>query len=185
LHNRKSQHWKFVPMQDCNQVQPPLPDVWQEVAIAALLAGWLEQKLLGTTITSATTTSRCTTRNGFCSVAGGLCQTKLSCTTVTSLSTTSWCMTWSSLGGFLLVAFQDECTWREIIQFVWCGHPGARNDKHVARIDPAVADLLYDIGWLRWRCKKLQMVEKIPSEPAPDSWWWVSPVALPLVPGEV
>jgi hypothetical protein len=47
------------------------------------------------------------------------------------------------------VAYQVVCTSRKFIQSVSCGHPGARNDKHIARTDPSVTDLLYGNGWLR------------------------------------
>ena len=51
--------------------------------------------------------------------------------------------------GYPSVAYEVVCTARKFIQSVSQGHPGARNDKHIARTDPAVTDLLYGNGWLR------------------------------------
>jgi hypothetical protein len=69
--------------------------------------------------------------------------------------------------GFPLVAYEVVCTAQKFIQSVSQGHPGARNDKHIARTNPAITDLLFGNGWLcpkNWevtnnaigRCKVLQ-----------------------------
>ncbi len=67
------------PLNNNFDTQPPLPGVWQEVAIAWLLAGRPPEQfslLLCTTNTSTTTTSCCMTRSGYHSIAGELSQTK-------------------------------------------------------------------------------------------------------------
>jgi hypothetical protein len=51
--------------------------------------------------------------------------------------------------GFPSLAYQVVCTSRKCIQSVSFGHPGSRNDKHIARTDRAITDLLYGNGWLR------------------------------------
>jgi Plant transposon protein len=40
--------------------------------------------------------------------------------------------------GFPSIAYEVICTSRKFIQSVSPGHPGSRNDKHIARTDPAV-----------------------------------------------
>jgi hypothetical protein len=54
--------------------------------------------------------------------------------------------------GYPSVAYEVVCTPRKFIQSVSQGHPGARNDKHIARTDPAITDLLFGNGWLRSKC---------------------------------
>lgn len=46
------------------------------------------------------------------------------------------------------VAYEVVCTSRKFIQSVSCGHPGARNDKHIARTDAAIMNLLCPHDWL-------------------------------------
>lgn len=49
---------------------------------------------------------------------------------------------------FPSVAYEVVCTNRKFIQSVSCGHPGARNDKHIARTDKAITNLLSPHDWL-------------------------------------
>ena len=46
------------------------------------------------------------------------------------------------------VAYEVVCTSRKFIQSVSCGHPGSRNDKHIARTDAAIMNLLEPNDWL-------------------------------------
>jgi Plant transposon protein len=46
------------------------------------------------------------------------------------------------------VAYEVVCTSRKFIQSVSPGHPGSRNDKHIARTDPAIMNLLNPNHWL-------------------------------------
>jgi hypothetical protein len=57
--------------------------------------------------------------------------------------------------GFPSVAYEVICTARKFIQSVSCGHPGTRNDKHIAKTDPSVMQLLENNSWLNsraWHC---------------------------------
>jgi hypothetical protein len=54
--------------------------------------------------------------------------------------------------GYPSVAYEVVCTPRKFIQSVSQGHPVARNDKHIVRIDPAITDLLFGNGWLLSKC---------------------------------
>ena len=57
--------------------------------------------------------------------------------------------------GYPSIAYEVICTSRKFIQSVSCGHPGSRNDKHIARTDTAVMELLQGNGWLHsqsWEC---------------------------------
>jgi Plant transposon protein len=57
--------------------------------------------------------------------------------------------------GYPSIAYEVICTSRKFIQSVSPGHPGSRNDKHIARTDPAVMQLLQGNGWLQsqsWEC---------------------------------
>lgn len=49
---------------------------------------------------------------------------------------------------FPLVAYEVVCTSRKFIQSVSWGHPGSRNDKHIARTDAAIMNLLEPNDWL-------------------------------------
>jgi Plant transposon protein len=49
---------------------------------------------------------------------------------------------------FPSVAYEVVCTSRKFIQSVSCGHPGSRNDKHIARTDAAIMNLLSPQDWL-------------------------------------
>ena len=56
--------------------------------------------------------------------------------------------------GFPSIAYEIICTSRKFVQSVSCGHPGARNDKHIVRTDESVMQLLEGNGWLHskaWR----------------------------------
>ena len=46
------------------------------------------------------------------------------------------------------VSYEVVCTARKFIQSVSPGHPGSRNDKHIARTDPAIMNLLEQNHWL-------------------------------------
>jgi hypothetical protein len=46
------------------------------------------------------------------------------------------------------VAYELVCTARKFIQSVSSGHPGSRNNKHIARTDPAIMNLLVQNHWL-------------------------------------
>ncbi len=46
------------------------------------------------------------------------------------------------------VAYEVICTSRKFIQSVSCGHLGSRNDKHIARTDAAIMNLLCPHDWL-------------------------------------
>ena len=46
------------------------------------------------------------------------------------------------------VSYEVVCTSRKFIQSVSCGHPGSRNDKHIARTDVAITNLLLPQDWL-------------------------------------
>ena len=46
------------------------------------------------------------------------------------------------------VAYEVVCTARIFIQSVSSGHPGSRNNKHIARTDPAITNLLEQNHWL-------------------------------------
>jgi hypothetical protein len=50
--------------------------------------------------------------------------------------------------GYPSVAYEVICTTRKFIQSVSCGHPGSRNDKHIAKTDPSVMQLMEKNGWL-------------------------------------
>ena len=50
--------------------------------------------------------------------------------------------------GYPSVAYEVICTTRKFIQSVSCGHPGTRNDKHIAKTDPSVMQLMERNGWL-------------------------------------
>ena len=57
--------------------------------------------------------------------------------------------------GYPSIAYEVICTSRKFIQSVSPGHPGSRNDKHIARTDTAVMELLQGNGWLHsqsWEC---------------------------------
>jgi hypothetical protein len=56
--------------------------------------------------------------------------------------------------GFASVAYEVICNSRKFVYSVSCGHPGARNDKHIVRTDESVMQLLEGNGWLHskaWR----------------------------------
>ena len=55
-----------------------------------------------------------------------------------------------SLGkeGYPSVAYEVICTCRKFIQSVSCGHPRTRNDKHIAKTDHLIMQLLDNNGWL-------------------------------------
>lgn len=55
---------------------------------------------------------------------------------------------YSGKEGYPSVAYEVICTCRKFIQSVSCGHPGTRNDKHIAKTDPSVMQLLESNGWL-------------------------------------
>ena len=57
--------------------------------------------------------------------------------------------------GFPSVAYEVICSCRKFIQSVTCGHPGTRNDKHIAKTDASVMQLMDFNGWLNskaWHC---------------------------------
>jgi hypothetical protein len=50
--------------------------------------------------------------------------------------------------GYPSVAYEVKSTSRKFIQSVSCGHPGARNDKHIFKTDLAMMGLMQTNGWL-------------------------------------
>jgi hypothetical protein len=50
--------------------------------------------------------------------------------------------------GYPSVAYEVICTTRKFIQSVSCGHPGSRNDNHIAKIDRSVMQFMDKNGWL-------------------------------------
>jgi hypothetical protein len=55
---------------------------------------------------------------------------------------------YSGKEGYPSVAYEVICTCRKFIQSVSCGHPRTRNDKHIAKTDHLIMQLLDNNGWL-------------------------------------
>ena len=55
---------------------------------------------------------------------------------------------YSGKEGYPSLAYEVICTTRKFIQSVSCGHPGSRNDKHIAKTDPSVMQFMDKNGWL-------------------------------------
>ena len=53
---------------------------------------------------------------------------------------------YSGKEGYPSVAYEVICTTRKFIQSVSCGHPGSRNDKHIAKTDPSVMQFMNKMG---------------------------------------
>ena len=56
------------------------------------------------------------------------------------------------------IFYQVVCTSRKFVQSVSPGHPGSRNDKHIARTDPAIMNLLKKVQKDHWLTKKTWFV---------------------------
>ena len=70
---------------------------------------------------------------------------------------------YSGKEGYPRVACEVMCTARKFIQSVSCGHPGTRNDKHIAKTDRSVMQLLENNSWLNsrvWHCSAIDGQKK-------------------------
>jgi hypothetical protein len=70
---------------------------------------------------------------------------------------------YSGKEGYPSVAHEVICTARKLIQSVLCGHPGTRNDKHIAKTDRSVMQLLKNNSWLNsraWHCSAIDGQKK-------------------------